>query len=497
MWQFNLITDPWIPVRWLDSSRREPLVGLHRLFADAEAIADLSANPAERVSLMRLLVCITQAALGAPPHPQAWEGFGRNLASLGPGYLDRPEIRERFALFGEQGRFLQVKIPPKPEPVPASKLFPHLASGNNPTVFDHAGGTTRAVPPACLALGLLVFQCFYPLYGAGYKGKGPCVDANMLHLLLRGDTLAEAIWRNSLDEETIRSQFPRGIGRPHWEIDEKDKTFEANATETYLGRLVPRHRNLRLTDDGAGFSLVAEAIVYPTFDAAIEPTATVVVRKKGNESYRALLPARLDRAAWRDLHLMCAMRVAEGEAQGAGPLVLQSHLAEIIGSDLPAALVWTGALVTDLKAKILDTIESSYTIPGRMLQSYDGQRDYEAGVEYAEAMSKRLYGAVKTYASSMKNESAPVDFAQRHYWHALDRDASVLLDLVADPDAMAGHEFGKWSEGKPDPWTGIVRAGLTSAYDAACPRQNPRQFEAYAAGLRVLFPKTAKVKNAA
>jgi hypothetical protein len=191
------------------------------------------------------------------------------------------------------------------------------------------------------------------------------------------------------------------------------------------------------------------------------------------------------------------MRVAEGETQGAAPLVLQSHLAEITGSDLPAALVWTGALVTDLKAKILDTVESSYTISARMLQTYDGQRDYEAGVEYAEAMSKRLYGAVKTYATSMKNESAPVDFAQRHYWHALDRDASVLLGLVADPDAMAGREFGKWSEGKPDRWTAIVRAALTSAYNAACPRQNARQYEAYAAGLRVLFPKPAKAKKIA
>jgi len=494
---FNLITDPWIPVRWLDPSRREPLVGLDRLFSEAEAIADLSANPAERVSLMRLLVCIAQAALGAPPHRQAWAGFGDDLVTTVPEYLDRPEIRERFELFGDGARFLQANIPPKAEPVPASKLFPHLASGNNPTIFDHAGGTTRAVPPARLALGLLVFQCFYPLYGAGYKGKGPCVDSNMLHLLLRGDTLAKAILRNCLDEETVRTQFPRGVGRPHWELDEKDKSFAANASETYLGRLVPRHRNLRLTDDGTGFSLVTESIVYPTFDAAIEPTATVVVRKKGSDSFRALLPARLERAAWRDLHLICAMRVAEGETQGAAPLVLQSHLAEITGSDLPVALVWTGALVTDLKAKILDTVESSYTISARMLQTYDGQRDYEAGVEYAEAMSKRLYGAVKTYATSMKNESAPVDFAQRHYWHALDRDASVLLGLVADPDAMAGREFGKWSEGKPDRWTAIVRAALTSAYNAACPRQNARQYEAYAAGLRVLFPKPAKAKKIA
>lgn len=497
MQNFNLIADQWIPVRWKSPDRYEPLVSLHQLFAEADSIADLSVNPAERVSLMRLLVCITQAALGAPPHSGAWEDFGDDLATVVPDYLGRPEIAERFELFGEGVRFLQADIPVKAEPVPASKLFPHLASGNNPTLFDHAGGTVRAVPPSRLALGLLVFQCFYPLYGAGYKGKGPCVDGNMLHLLLRGDSLAQAIRRNCLDEETIHRQFPSGIGRPIWEIRENENRFAANATETYLGRLVPRHRNLRLTEDGTGFSLVSEAMVYPTFDAAVEPTATVVIRKKGSESFRALLPARLERAAWRDLHVICAMRVAEGETQGAAPLVLQSHLAEILSSDVPAALVWTGALITDLKAKILDTVESLYTIPARMLQTYDGQLDYAAGVDHAEAMSKRLYGAVKTYASSMKNECAPVDFAQRHYWSTLDRDSSILLELVGDPNAMAGREFGMWTDGTLDIWSGIVRGALKSAYDAACPRQNPRQFEAYAAGLRVLFPKPGKSKKAA
>ncbi len=427
---FNLVTDPWIPVRWIDPSRREPLVSLRTLFTEAERIADLSANPAERVSLMRLLVCATQAALGAPPHPKAWRGFGGDLATAVPEYLDRPEIHERFELFGDGARFLQVPIQSKGDPVPASKLLPHLASGNNPTLFDHEGGTTRATSSPRLALGLLVFQCFYPLYGAGYKGKGPCVDQNMLHLLLRGENLAETILRNCLDAETIAAQFPSGIGKPIWEGLENDGAFSTNATETYLGRLVPRHRNLRLADDGTGFHLSKEAMAYPAFEAAIEPTATVTLRKKGAETVRALLPARLQRAAWRDLHLMCAMRVAEGEAQGAAPLVLQSHVSEILAADLPQALVWTGALVTDLKAKILDTVESLHTVPARMLASFDAQQDYRSGVEYAETMRGRLYGAVKTYFSAMRHESAwetkpiPDDFFDRE---------SFRFSLLANP----------------------------------------------------------------
>lgn len=497
MSSFNLITDPWIPVRWVDTARREPLVGLRQLFTESDQIADLSVNPAERVSLMRLLVCITQTTLGAPPHPEAWRGFGDDLASAIPSYLDRPEIHGRFELFGDGPRFLQTKVPVKGEPVPASKLFPHLATGNNPTLLDHGGGTVRIVPPARLALGLLTFQCFYPLYGAGYKGKGPCVDSNMLHLLLRGDTLRETICANCLDAETIASQFPSGVGRPLWESDEKDADFERNATETYLGRLVPRHRNVRLEDDGTGFRLESKSMIYPTFDAAIEPTATVVIRKKGAETFRALLPTRLDRATWRDLHLVCALRVANGGQKGAAPLILQSHAAEIAESDHRSARIWTGALVTDLKAKIRDTLESSYTVPARLVDSFDAQRDYETGVGFAEDMSKRIYGAVKTYASTLKNESPPVDAAQRHYWNALDRDATVLLDLIADPSTMDGREFGRGPNEEADPWTRLVRRALRAAYDSVCLRQNPRQYEAYAAGLRVLFPKAGKTKKTA
>jgi len=491
---FNLIDDPWIPVRWRETVGKPPLVGLHQAFTEADRIIDLSATPHGRIALIRLLVCIAQAAKGAPSNRDAWPGFGDDLVPTVTDYLDRPDVASRFELFGDDPRFLQTSVQPKGDPVPVSKLFPHLATGNNPTVFDHGGGSERAEPPAALALALLVFQNFYPLYGAGYKGKGPCVDANMLHLLLRGETLKDWIRLNCLDAETVSRQFPGGFGRPLWEIDETDPAFATNATETYLGRLVPRHRNLRLNDDCTGFYLSKESLSYPTFEAAIEPTATVIVRKKGKETYRALLPAYLDRSIWRDLHSMCALRVADGDERAA-PLVLQSHVTEIEDSDNPAARIWTGALVTDLKAKIRDTVESSFTVPTRLLNSLEGQLEYQDGVAVAEDLSRRLYGAVKAYASAMKHESPPTEAAQRHYWNALDRESDVLLHLVGHPEDRGPHKFGEGPKEEADDWTRTVRRALANAYGAVCPRQTPRQIEAYAAGLRVLYPQPKKKKK--
>src|SRR5882672_11191699 len=67
----NLITDPWIPI----SSRNggHSLVGLDELFAHAADIGDLVAKPHERIALLRLFICVTQAALDGPDDRSAWE----------------------------------------------------------------------------------------------------------------------------------------------------------------------------------------------------------------------------------------------------------------------------------------------------------------------------------------------------------------------------------------------------------------------------------------
>lgn len=120
MTDFNLTTHPWIPVRWLDG--HHSLVGLDELFRSASEIADLDAVPHERISLIRLLVCITQAALGAPADYSCWDEFGSNLETAVPGYLGRPEIFSHFNLFGDGTRFLQCKATAGDKSYPACQV---------------------------------------------------------------------------------------------------------------------------------------------------------------------------------------------------------------------------------------------------------------------------------------------------------------------------------------------------------------------------------------
>lgn len=481
--KFNLITDPWIPVR--KTTGETALLSLAAVFANPEQISDLDARPHERISLMRLLICIAQAAGGIPEEDE-WDDFRADFAGKSVGYLSCPDVTPYFELFGKGQRFLQLPVTSK-EPVSCSKLFPMLASGNNPTVLDHEGGTEREFPPAQLALGLLVFQNFYPLYGAGYKGRGPAVDSNMLHTFVGGRDLQHIIANNCLDTNEV-SQFSGGVGRPIWEKSPssvRDADAIANASSTYLGRLVPMHRSVRLTDDGRCFNLVKDSIEYPPFDVySREPSSTVVVwGKKGAEKPR-LLPARLDQAVWRQLHSLTVLR-REEQSTASAPAVLDCYRQNAAEADCP---IWTGALVTDLKAKILDVIESTFSLPEAMFGS--GRKVYAQGVQHAEFWEGRLKKAVSAYGSNLMKDKPSTREATQHFWNALDQQSEVLLNVVRDPEAT-------FDMGSKNAWIVLINQAVRAAFEFACPRQTPRHYEAYAAGLGKLYPKPSKKKRAA
>lgn len=488
MENFNLVDDPWIPVRYPDG--RQTLVSLKEAFRESREIQDLACAPHERVSLMRLLVCITQRLFPPPETDEDWDDYAVELETKAAEYLLEPKVKETFNLYGKGRRFLQTKVPTTKGPVNISKLVPFLASGNNTTLNDQRGDdqNPRRLESHSVALALLCFQNFYPLYGAGYKGKGPCVDGNMLHTLLLGRHLRETITLNCITKELIEDSkmFAQGIGLPVWEIAERPD-FAKIATQSYLGRLVPRHRNLMLSEDGKGYFIDSKSVEYPTYDKAREPTSTIVVVKKGNEEQRRTLPARLGRGVWRDLHLILMLKSSDNMNSAGTPWNLLSHPDEC----QTIHQLWTGALITDLKAKILDTVESTFTLPISMLEP-ERIDMYRRGVEYAENVSKSLYSSLKKYGETLKQEQPPVEKAQSFFWHQLDQRNATLIDLSAAPMTLTD-DFGVGN----DPWTQTVRQAAVTAYEESCPRQTPRQYKAYAEGLRYLKlkPKTIKGKK--
>ena len=139
----NLTIEPWIPA--LRADGRRELFSLQDLFAQAHELRDLAAKPHERIALMRLLLCITQAALDGPADEDAWEQCQPLIQPRVRAYLDKR--RGSFELFGDGPRFLQLpKLQPgkeSDEGNAATKLDLALATGNNSTLFDNFAGSAR------------------------------------------------------------------------------------------------------------------------------------------------------------------------------------------------------------------------------------------------------------------------------------------------------------------------------------------------------------------
>lgn len=480
----NLTTDPWVPV--LRTDGRSDLLSLRDLFAQAHAVRDLVAKPHERIALMRLLLCITQAALDGPANEEAWAECRDEIQPRVTAYLEK--WHAAFELFGDGPRFLQLAglAPGKTdaEGNPATKLDLALATGNNPTLFDNDAAEVRQIRAARAALNLLTFQCFSPggrigvarWNGADTPGEGsckhaPCIPSSMLHTIVLGASLLDTLERNLLTRDLIAATYTRGWGRPIWEQPvgrSTDADSIANATLTYLGRLVPLSRAVCLAESGETIVL-GNGLDYPIFPAFREPTATVVVRK----DEVTLLPAMVGRSPWRQLHAIAVKRRADA-GENSGPLALNHPLQ---GDQIT---LWVGALVTD-KAKIEDTIEAAYPVPTSVFGDF-GRAAYESGVKHAEASETNLSKAVGSYASSLKIDQPAYDAARRHFWTRVEQSLAHLFAVAREltpPDELAS-----------SPWGRAVRAAAIEAYERVCPRRTPRQIQASALGQRYLFAPT-------
>ena len=508
----NLSTDAWIPVVSIEGS--SAIVSLLEAFERGHEIQDLSVRPHERVALMRLLICIAQASLDGPADHDDWKACRSRMVSSAVEYLK--SWRPAFDLFGNGQRFLQVANLNKAifesatggdddEGNSASKLDLALATGNNTTLFDNAGGSDRTFTPEKLALMLTTFQCFSPggriglalwngqeTAGKGSSDHAPCLAGGMLHALLRGESLLTTLHRNLLAKRQVEQLFGvNSWGRPIWELmpmQPTDAGAVKNANRTYMGRLVPLARAIWLADDCRSLVL-ANGLGYGTYseEGWREPSATIVTRTVKGQPMRVVLSASVDKATWRELHALTVKGISQNT--NGGPAVLQNI------SDEEAFDLWVGALVAN-KAKPVDTIESVFHVPAAMFTEM-GQTIYEKGVRQAETTEFRLKRAVSAYHKElgdnldrpeMKNRRQQVQSsAAAQFWNDIERAVPRLMEVATTPESL-----GLKSEWHKTAWGQSVWRAARAAYEYACPHETPRQIRAYALGLRTLSGEPAR-----
>ncbi|MGA2608833.1 MAG: type I-E CRISPR-associated protein Cse1/CasA [Terriglobia bacterium] len=524
----NLTTDAWIPIVWADG--RPGTVSLCGVFERGHEIRDLAVRPHERIALMRLLICIAQAALDGPNDHDDWETCRPKIAPAALDYLRR--WHAAFGLFGGGQRFLQVGNLKKPakepngdddEGSPISKLDLALATGNNTTLFDNAGGAERTFDDGQVALALLAFQCFspcgtigvalwsgnptlgwksYPNVKSGHSEHGPCVSANMLHCYVRGHNLLESLWSNLITrDQAVRFGGQDAWGRPHWESmpsSPKDRAAVQNATMSYLGRLVPLSRAVGLADDRRSI-ILANGLEYPAYPEWREPAATIVIRTSKEGPTRAVLRASIDKGTWRELHALTVIGLDKNT--NGGPVAL-ANLSNDCDFDL-----WVGGLVAAGNGKLVDTTQSVFHVPAAMLTEAS-QMTYERGVKYSGQGESRLRKAISIYRMAM--ESSERDFegisrrlaklkgtekdrlrhlsaaACTNFWTDVELAVPHLVEIAENPGKLGLH-----SEWHKTDWGKAVWSAIRAAYEHACPHETPRQIRAYALGLKALFAEPA------
>ncbi len=507
----NVAFDPWIPVVTTTGNRE--LANLCDVLAGGEKFADLAVRPHERVALMRLFLCVAHAALNGPKDYEEWCEVQKRLPEAVQKYLK--DWKDSFELFHKEKPWLQVAKLSKTADgtvseaaiddwTPVSKLNFSYATGNNTTIFDHDGmSEKRNIAIADTVLSMLTFQCFSPgglisqvYWNGAQSGKsskdGPCVPASMIHAFLRHKTLLKTIHLNLPTYEDIKFVYGnREVGKPVWEMRPgalSDAANVQNATSTYVGRLVPITRLIRLHPSGERM-LLGDGLVYPTFTDGFppEPSATVVVRQNGKKEERALLSYRPAKSLWRELAAIAVKRSAEGTG---GPLSLRA-IQDGEDCDLVVA-----ALARD-QATIVDTAESVFHIPAR-LRTPEGVEIYQSEVKKSESLASRLGWAIEGYrieidggwegrvkgagpgAGELKRKLQSI--ATTHYWTTVEKNLAHLMahiEAIGTDNALPTR----------DVWRKMLFATACEAYRNACGQETPRQMRAFAKGWQRLISK--------
>ncbi len=466
MSSFDLTTEPWIPVRWHDGSADE--VSLRTALTEAHAIREVFADsPLQTIALYRLLQALTLRIFLEPDGDRITaDDVDRWYALYDRGHFDPAPIhayfdawqdeKERFDLLHPERPFYQHPEPMTSKETPVTKLFAAQASGNNPTLFDHAvDDGPHAVSLAEAARGLVATQAL--ALGGGHSKPFYYSDAPLVAgavFWIRGRSLFEALLINTPPTDDAR-MAPGSL--PSWERDELPEP-SARIEEGYLDYLTwPSRRVLLLTDTNEEGQHVVVAIKMSQGDkreagGANDPLMAFKYSKKAG-----LYPLKLnkDRALWRDANIF--MQVFS-ETTGGAPRTV-----EWATSELDKARWWVDVFgVVNDQAKIERWEHTRMPIYRTIVRDEARQHDLQRALERAEYQADILERATRECAAyllasgkgyddlgsqgrSDARELAKAIGAVPRFWTQVEEPFFEWLERLAAPDADPDLELARWT----------------------------------------------------
>lgn len=405
---FNLIDEPWIPVRTLGGEVRE--VSLTEALLNAREYAALAeTSPPNLIALYRLLLAVLHRALTT--HHGAWRDVDR-ARWFREGLPETPirayleQWRDRFWLFHPQYPFMQVAAlaeagETRDKLKPWTQIALESANGNTPVMFDHAlDDAPSAIAFKLACRNLLGFLQFTPggLVKTFRDADKAGALANTAAVMPSGQTLAETL---------LLGLHPRGDSddQPSWERPApviaalRARPILASGPNDRYSRL---SRAVLLLADGetdfvrhirfaAGLALEEDA-------NAPDPMACYRISKEGK-------PIRISfaggRSIWRELPAL--IPDASGKHNlPAAILGWAANLYNIMGKWDALVQILTAGLASD-QAKLLRWRAERIELPQTMLIDPDAAAELRQQIGFAE----EVYFRTRAIAAEMVAATMP------------------------------------------------------------------------------------------
>jgi len=297
---FDLLQSPWVPCIRADGTIVE--LGLRNALAQAHELRELyGESPLVTAALHRLLLAVLHRVFGPVNSNEwtaLWEAGHWDTVRL-DAYLHR--WRHRFDLFDPERPFYQAPDE-RVKPKSVISLIHDVASGNNPTLFDHhteAEGIT--LTPAQAARMLVAAQAFGLGGLSGLPQKftdAPC--AGGIIFLVQGETLFETLALN-LVRYADDAPLPRWPDdRPTWEMDDPF-TPERSLPRGYLDYLTWQNRRVLLLPEAVTDGVVVRQVtIAPALRLGSGVLDPMKHYRKDEKRGPLPLPFTEGKALWRD-----------------------------------------------------------------------------------------------------------------------------------------------------------------------------------------------------
>lgn len=312
---FNLLIKPWIPVSEKKSGATRE-VGICDALLKAHEWGEIQcASPLATVAILRMLLAILHRTC-QPATLEDWQAMWEAEPRRFPeshitDYLNR--FADRFDLFDENRPFLQIGKMSMMQAGTMAQLATEAATGNNPTLFDHASDALpEALTPAEAACRLLAAQSYALGFGKAAEAavdgatwpRPYLADAICLRgvtVFLSGESLFETLMLNLMHGKARTKDIP------FWELEVPLSVLDvvtggkrvSQPAQGFVERYAWPSRMVRLVRDPDGFVRRAYFTQGREADKGEGDPMKVFIHSEKLGTYALNLNA--EKAAWRDL----------------------------------------------------------------------------------------------------------------------------------------------------------------------------------------------------